>query len=111
VKAKFYNHTKWQTKLQFCISWSWYFWIASWKTQDWHLPFAVQWHQFYNDINRSNDFVLQNTDLTLLATQRNIVEQLTFILLQTCKEQDYRCMFVPMTCKIYNYHFYIQIGK
>ena len=50
VKAKFCTHAKWQAKLQFCISWYIYFWIANWKTQDWHLPFAVHWHQFYTDI-------------------------------------------------------------
>ena len=45
-------------------------------------------------------------DLTLLAAQRNIVEQLSFILLQICKEQDYHAMFVLATCNIYNYHCY-----
>jgi len=34
LETKLHNHIKQQTKLQFCIFWSLYFWIAKWKTKD-----------------------------------------------------------------------------
>ena len=33
-ETKFHTHTKQQAKLQFCISWSLYFWKTNWKTKN-----------------------------------------------------------------------------